>query len=146
VSAQNRIVYSENLEFLRSLDAGIAALVYIDPPFNTGKRQERRRLQTVRDEEGGDRVGFQGKRYRTIELGKSGWEDSFDDFLAFLAPRLEEARRILRPDGSFFLHIDYREVHYCKVVLDQIFGRERFVNEIIWAYDVPVHGSIVTSR
>jgi site-specific DNA-methyltransferase (adenine-specific) len=135
VTTPNRIVYSENLEYLRTLDPGIAALVYIDPPFNTGKRQERRRLQTVRDEEGGDRVGFQGKRYRTIELGKSGWDDSFDDFIAFLAPRLEEARRILRPDGSFFLHIDYREVHYCKVVLDQIFGRERFVNEIIWAYD-----------
>ncbi len=92
-------------------------------------------MRTVRDEQSGDRTGFQGKRYRTIDLGTSGWDDVFDDFLAFLAPRLEQAHRILRPEGSLFLHIDYREVHYCKVLLDRIFGRECFMNEIIWAYD-----------
>ncbi len=131
----NCIVLGDNLPVLRSLEPGIASLVYIDPPFNTGKRQERRRLKTVRDEEHGDRTGFGGKKYRTLEQGRSGWDDSFDDYPAFLTPRLEEARRILRPDGSFFLHVDYREVHYCKVLLDRIFGRERFMNEIIWAYD-----------
>lgn len=135
MTTANTIVYSDNLEYLRTLPAGCAALIYIDPPFNTGKRQERRRIQTVRDEENGDRTGFKGNRYRTIELGKSGYDDTFDDFLVFLAPRLEEAFRILAPNGSFFLHIDYREVHYCKVLLDQIFGREQFMNEIIWAYD-----------
>ena len=83
----------------------------------------------------GDRTGFQGRRYRTVDLGTSGWDDSFDDFLAFLHPRLVEAHRILQPHGSLFLHIDYREVHYCKVALDRIFGRDCFQNEIIWAYD-----------
>jgi site-specific DNA-methyltransferase (adenine-specific) len=134
MSSPNRIVQADNLACLKTLDPGIAGLVYVDPPFNTGRRQERPRLRTVRDEDG-DRVGFGGNRYRTRELSRSGWEDSFDDYLAFLAPRLEEARRILKPDGSFFLHVDYREVHYCKVLLDGIFGRESFVNEIIWAYD-----------
>jgi site-specific DNA-methyltransferase (adenine-specific) len=133
--SSDEIHFGDNLPWLRSLEAGIAGLVYIDPPFNTGKRQVRRRLRTVRDEVNGDRVGFQGKTYRTVELGRSGWDDSFEDFAAFLAPRLEEARRILKPDGSFFLHIDFREAHYCKVLLDRIFGRDSFMNEIIWAYD-----------
>lgn len=134
-STCNQIVLADNLDHLRTMPDGVANLVYIDPPFNTGKRQERRQIRTVRDEEGGDRTGFQGKRYRTIELGVSGYEDAFGDFLGFLGPRLEEARRILADDGSFFLHIDYREVHYCKVLLDQLFGRESFINEIVWAYD-----------
>jgi len=131
----NTVVYADNLEYVRTLPGGCAPLIYIDPPFNTGKRQERRRIQTVRDDENGDRTGFKGNRYRTIELGRSGYDDTFDDFLAFLTPRFEEALRLLAPNGSFFLHIDYREVHYCKVLLDQIFGRDQFMNEIIWAYD-----------
>ena len=89
----------------------------------------------MRDEVSGDRTGFQGKRYRTIKLGSSGYSDSFDDYLGFLEPRFLEALRVLRANGSFFLHVDYREVHYCKVLLDQMFGRESFINEIIWAYD-----------
>ena len=135
MTSPNSIVLADNLEHLRIVADGAANLVYIDPPFNTGKRQERRQLRTVRDDEGGDRTGFKGNRYRTIELGRSGYADTFDDFIAFLMPRLEEARRILADDGSFFLHIDYREVHYCKVALDQLFGRASFMNEIIWAYD-----------
>lgn len=134
-NAANVVVHGDNLAWLRSMPSACAALIYVDPPFNTGKRQERRSVRSVRDDRRGDHVGFGGKRYRTIELGASGYHDAFDDYLAFLAPRFEEARRLLTPDGSFFLHVDYREVHYCKVLLDQIFGRERFVNEIVWAYD-----------
>jgi len=134
-AVSNRIHFADNLDVLRALPEGSVDLIYIDPPFNTGKRQERRRMKVVHDEQDGDRVGYQGKRYRTVDLGTSGWDDTFDDFMAFLAPRLEEARRVLKPHGSFFLHIDYREAHYCKVVLDQIFGRQCFQNEIIWAYD-----------
>jgi len=129
-----RIVLGDNLHVLRTLADGFANLIYIDPPFNTGIQQRRTRLATVRSEDG-DRRGFKGQRYRSIELGSSSFADSFDDYLAFLEPRLREARRILAGDGSFFLHIDYREVHYCKVLLDQIFGRDCFMNEIIWAYD-----------
>ena len=129
-----RIVLGDCLEVLGGLKDGCARLVYLDPPFNTGKVQERTRLRTVRDA-AGDRTGFTGERYRTELLGSSAWNDTYDDYLGFLAPRLEQARRVLTPDGSLFFHIDPRESHYCKVLLDELFGRTSFVNEIIWAYD-----------
>jgi site-specific DNA-methyltransferase (adenine-specific) len=134
LAAVKRIVYGDNLDVLRSLPGACARLVYIDPPFNTGRAQRRTRLRTVRDD-GGDRTGFQGRRYRSEVLGTSAWDDAFDDYLGFLTPRLEEGRRILTPDGSLFFHIDAREAHYCKLLLDRLFGRASFVNEIIWAYD-----------
>jgi site-specific DNA-methyltransferase (adenine-specific) len=130
-----RIILGENLEVLRGLPADSADLIYIDPPFNTGRRQERTRLRTVRDEAGGDRTGFGGRRYRAEERGRLAFADCFDDFLAFLEPRLREAYRVLAPEGAFFLHLDYREAHYGKVLMDGIFGRDSFLNEIIWAYD-----------
>ena len=130
-----KIMFGDNMEILPSISDGSVNLIYIDPPFNTGKLQKRTQIQTIRDDECGDRVGFQGKRYRTVEVGTKGFADSFDDFMGFLAPRLREAHRVLSPTGAFFLHIDYREVHYCKVLLDTIFGRDCFLNEIIWAYD-----------
>ena len=129
-----RIALGDCLDVLQSMDEGVARLVYLDPPFNTGKVQERTRLRTVRDADG-DRNGFTGERYRTEVLGSSAWNDVYDDYLGFLAPRLEAARRVLTPDGSLFFHIDPREAHYCKVLLDGLFGRGSFVNEIIWAYD-----------
>lgn len=122
--------------------AGSVDLIYVDPPFNTGIRQGRLRLKTVRSERG-DRVGFGGRRYRTIRLGSSAFADRFDDYAAFLRPRLAEARRVLAPHGSIYVHLDYREVHYCKVMLDGIFGRDCFLNEIIWAYD---YGARTRSR
>jgi site-specific DNA-methyltransferase (adenine-specific) len=109
-------------------------LIYIDPPFNTGHAQARTQIKTVRDEDG-DRVGFGGQSYRTESIGSRAYADQFDDFIGFIAPRLEQAYRLLKPNGSLYFHIDYREVHYCKVLLDSIFGRECFLNEIIWAYD-----------
>ena len=129
------IYFGDNLPILRTLPDESFHLVYIDPPFNTGKRQARTQIETVHDEKNGDRMGFQGKRYRTVKLGTKSFMDMFSDYMAFLEPRLVEAHRLLEPNGSFFLHIDYREVHYCKVLLDQIFGRSSFMNEIIWAYD-----------
>ena len=132
---QRRIVFGDNLQVIEQLPAACAQLIYIDPPFNTGKKQERSRVKTVRDDDAGDRTGFQGKRYRTVKLGKSGYADAFDDYLGFLQPRLQHAHRLLDDSGSFFLHVDQREVHYCKVRLDEIFGRDSFMNEIIWAYD-----------
>jgi len=130
----NRIYQSDNLPVLQSLAAASVDLIYIDPPFNTGRKQSRTQIRTEQDDRG-DRVGFQGKRYQTIKLGSKGYVDLFDDYLAFLQPRLDEAYRVLKPAGSLYFHIDYREVHYCKVLLDAIFGRESFINEIIWAYD-----------
>ncbi len=131
----NRIYFADNLPVLQSLPAESIDLIYIDPPFNTGRVQARKQLQTVRDEQNGDRVGFKGRSYRTVSLGERAYHDQFDDYLGFLEPRLIEARRLLKANGSLYFHIDYREVHYCKVLLDGIFGRESFLNEIIWAYD-----------
>lgn len=130
-----RIVFGENLDVLRQLESESVDLIYIDPPFNTGKVQSLARIRTVQDDANGDRTGFQNRRYRTERMGVSSYLDQFDDFLGFIRPRVEEARRLLRPAGSFFFHIDYREVHYCKILLDDVFGRESFQNEIIWAYD-----------
>jgi site-specific DNA-methyltransferase (adenine-specific) len=130
-----RVVLADNLDVLRSLPDGSIDLVYVDPPFNTGKRQTLRRLRTVADPEGGDRTGFGGRRYRSIELGSQSWLDVSDDYLDFLEPRLAEIRRVLCPAGSLYLHLDYREVHYARVLCDAIFGRGCFLNEIIWAYD-----------
>ncbi len=129
-----RIVLGDCLDVLHGLDEGCARLIYMDPPFNTGKVQERRRLRTVKDT-AGDRIGFKGERYRTEVLGTTAWRDAFDDYIGFLEPRLAEVRRVLSADGSLFFHIDPREAHYCKVLLDRLFGRASFMNEIVWAYD-----------
>jgi site-specific DNA-methyltransferase (adenine-specific) len=110
-------------------------LIYVDPPFNTGGKRTLQRLRTIRDEQNGDRVGFQGRRYRTLRLGASTYLDVFDDYLEFLEPRLCEFRRVLKLTGSLYVHLDYREVHYVKVLLDAIFGRGCFLNEVVWAYD-----------
>lgn len=131
---QVEIRRGDNLDVLRGLASGSFDLIYVDPPFNTGKRQSRRRIRATRDENG-DRKGFHGARYRTVEIESPAFDDAFDDYLGFLEPRLVEARRVLAPAGSFFLHVDSREVHYLKVLLDRIFGRASFLNEIIWAYD-----------
>jgi DNA modification methylase len=129
------VYFGDNLEILRRhAPDGSVNLIYIDPPFNTGKAQSRTRIKTVRSDSG-DRLGFQGQRYATAKMGSRAFPDRFDDYLAFLEPRLREAYRTLAPDGTLYFHIDYREAHYCKVLLDGIFGRQSFLNEIIWAYD-----------
>jgi site-specific DNA-methyltransferase (adenine-specific) len=128
------IYLADNLDVLRTLPGGSVDLIYIDPPFNTGKPQQRARVRTVRSADG-DRTGFQGQRYRTTLLSTTVFDDAYPDYLAFLRPRLIEAHRVLAEQGSLYVHLDYREVHYVKLELDAIFGRTCFVNEIIWAYD-----------
>jgi site-specific DNA-methyltransferase (adenine-specific) len=134
---------------LRALPDASVPLIYIDPPFNTGTVQQRVRMRNVQDDEG-SRVGFGGKRYRTTRLEDApAYADSFGDYIGFLRPRLMEAHRILSATGSLFVHIDPREVHYVKVLLDEVFasnggaGRACFQNEIIWAYD---YGARATKR
>jgi len=128
------IHHADNMEVLPTLPDGAFQLVYIDPPFNTGETQARRTLTMAPDEDG-DRTGFKGRRYRTRLLAESRYRDTFEDYLAFLEPRLREARRVLAQSGTLYFHIDYREAHYCKLLLDELFGREQFLNELIWAYD-----------
>jgi site-specific DNA-methyltransferase (adenine-specific) len=126
----------DNLTLLQQLPDDFFQLIYIDPPFNTGRRQQRQRIKATADYQGaGDRTGFAGRRYRSEAVDSPSYEDSFDDFQGFIAPRLQQARRVLKDSGTLYFHIDYRQAHYCKVLLDQIFGPECFLNEIIWAYD-----------
>ncbi len=132
--SDSQVILGENLDVLPGLQSEAFQLIYIDPPFNTGKAQTRKTLQTVPDQDG-DRTGFMGRRYKTRLLAESSYLDEFEDYLAFLDPRLREAHRLLTASGTFYFHIDYREAHYCKLLLDEIFGRECFLNEIIWAYD-----------
>ncbi|MDQ7013291.1 MAG: site-specific DNA-methyltransferase [Planctomycetota bacterium] len=128
------IHFGNNLDILAGFDDASFELIYIDPPFNTGKSQARTQLKTYRDADG-DRTGFKGQRYTSVVVGSKAYDDTFDDYLAFIEPRMREAKRLLTPEGSLFFHIDPRESHYCKILLDQIFGRECFINEIIWSYD-----------
>jgi site-specific DNA-methyltransferase (adenine-specific) len=132
--SDSQVILGDNLDVLPGLPSETFQLIYIDPPFNTGKAQTRKTLQTVPDQDG-DRTGFMGRRYKTRLLAESSYLDEFEDYLAFLDPRLREAHRLLAASGTFYFHIDYREAHYCKLLLDEIFGRECFLNEIIWAYD-----------
>jgi site-specific DNA-methyltransferase (adenine-specific) len=131
---RNQIVYAENLSYMRTLPDGAFRLIYIDPPFNTGKVQQRARMRVVASEQG-ERIGFGDRRYHVQLYDSPAYQDAYEDYLGFLEPRLREAYRLLTPDGSLFVHLDYREAHYVKVLLDTIFGRACFMNEIIWAYD-----------
>jgi site-specific DNA-methyltransferase (adenine-specific) len=128
------VIAGDNAHALAKLPAGAFDLVYMDPPFNTGHAQARHTLEVQADPDG-DRVGFGGRRYASKLLQTLAYDDEFADYLGFLAPRLARARELLAPHGTLYFHIDYREAHYCKLLLDELFGRAAFLNEIIWAYD-----------
>jgi len=130
----SQVVIGNNLPALKSMPDGCAQLIYIDPPFNTGRVQSRGTSVTTRTEDG-NRVGFKGQRYEIVRETVLSYDDEFADYWGFLEPRLEEAWRLLDQTGTLYLHLDYREAHYAKVLLDALFGRECFLNEIIWAYD-----------
>ena len=139
---KNLVLFGDNLEHLEKMPEESVQLIYIDPPFNTGRRQTRGKSTTTRTETG-NRVGFKGQRYEIVRETVLGYDDEFADYWSFLEPRLEEAWRLLNQTGTLYLHLDYREAHYAKVLLDALFGRENFLNEIIWAYD---YGAKAKSR
>ncbi len=136
---EDLIIAGDNLPVLRALPEARFDLIYMDPPFNTGRTRTRNRLEVRRvgvdDAVAGERTGFGGHRYASRLLESLSYDDEFADYLAFLEPRLRRARELLAPHGTLYFHIDYREAHYCKLLLDQVFGRECFLNELIWAYD-----------
>jgi site-specific DNA-methyltransferase (adenine-specific) len=131
---EDLLILGDNEAVLKELPPGAFDLVYMDPPFNTGGARVRRSLETVATEDGA-RIGFGGRRYSSRLLQTLSYDDCFGDYLGFLEPRLELARELLAPHGTLYFHIDYREAHYCKLLLDEIFGRDCFLNELIWAYD-----------
>ena len=128
------LIFGDNSTVLEALPEATFDLIYLDPPFNTGRTQSRRTLEVVTDEDG-DRVGFGGKRYSSRLLQTLSYDDAFADYLGFLEPRVRRARDLLAPHGTLYFHIDYREAHYCKLLLDEVFGRDAFLNELIWTYD-----------
>lgn len=128
------MVHGDNLDVIAQLPSESFRLIYLDPPFNTGRTQTRRSTTSTQSADG-TRIGFQGRSYETIKGDLSRYDDTFTDYWAFLEPRLQEARRLLDAQGTLYLHLDFREAHYAKVALDALFGRECFLNEIIWAYD-----------
>lgn len=130
----SRVIHGDNLTVLQSIADNSVQLIYVDPPFNTGRTQSRGSSVTTRSETG-NRIGFKGKRYEIVKETVLSYDDEFADYWSFLEPRLEQAWRILNETGTLYLHLDYREAHYAKVLLDALFGRECFLNEIIWAYD-----------
>ena len=130
------VVSGDNTGVLAQLPAAFFDLIYMDPPFNTGRAQARHTLSVEAAQDGaGDRVGFGGRRYRSRLLRSLSYDDAFSDYLSFLEPRLVRARELLAPHGTLYFHIDYREAHYCKLLLDELFGRDAFLNELIWSYD-----------
>ena len=131
---ENTLYFGDNLIVLRSIPDASIQLVYIDPPFNTGREQQRSKVTTKRNNDG-NRIGFKGERYETVKSTVLSYDDQFANYWEFLEPRLEEAFRVLNNSGTLYLHLDYREAHYAKVLLDALFGPECFLNEIIWAYD-----------
>ncbi|WP_284529174.1 site-specific DNA-methyltransferase [Microbacterium sp. T2.11-28] len=172
------IHHGDNLAVARTLPAASFTLIYLDPPFNTGRVQGKAVESAVRGvhttpaepEAGGPppaesratrhgdptdhrsygrpsvgsgtetgdapvKAGFRGTTYARLRGDLRAYDDRFDDYWDFLEPRLREAWRLLADDGTLYLHLDYREAHYAKVLLDALFGRESFLNELIWAYD-----------
>jgi site-specific DNA-methyltransferase (adenine-specific) len=131
---ENTLYFGDNLTVLKLIPDSSVQLVYIDPPFNTGREQQRSKVTTKRNNEG-NRIGFKGERYETVKSTVLSYDDQFANYWEFLEPRIEEAFRVLNNSGTLYLHLDYREAHYAKVLLDALFGPECFLNEIIWAYD-----------
>ncbi|WP_460942944.1 DNA-methyltransferase [Okibacterium endophyticum] len=133
---RDTVIGGDNMAVLPTLPDERFTLIYIDPPFNTGREQQRHVTTSIRTAAGaGGNTGFKGQSYERIRGELRRYDDAFDDYWAFLEPRLVEAWRLLADDGTLYLHLDYREAHYAKVLLDAIFGRDAFLNEIIWAYD-----------
>ncbi|MBU4465630.1 MAG: site-specific DNA-methyltransferase [Actinobacteria bacterium] len=130
----------DNLDVARGLPSGAFTLIYLDPPFNTGRTRERAveiavAVEPEPTQSRSVRTGFHGRDYERLRGDLRTYDDRFDDYWGYLEPRLAEAWRLLAPDGTLYVHLDYREAHYAKVLMDALFGRERFLNELIWAYD-----------
>ncbi len=141
-TSANRVIEGDNLTVARGLPDAVFTVIYLDPPFNTGRGQVRQST-TSRRSSTGSITGFKGQQYERIKGDLMRYDDSFEDYWSFLEPRLAEAWRLLAVDGTLYLHLDYREAHYAKVLLDAMFGRDCFLNEIIWAYD---YGARSTKR
>ncbi len=128
------LIAGDNAGVLAELPDACFDLIYLDPPFNTGRAQRRDTLSVSADPSA-VRVGFGERRYSSRLLHSISYDDAFADYLSFLEARLRRCRDLLAAHGTLYFHIDYREAHYCKLLLDEVFGREAFLNELIWSYD-----------
>ena len=131
----DRVILDAALPVLRQLPEACVDLVYIDPPFATGQV---RRLQSIRTGRGTRvRRDFAGRTYQWEVVTDLSFRDDMPlpAYLAFLRQHLAEAHRVLKETGSIYLHLDFHAVHHARLIMDEIFGADRFLNEIIWAYD-----------
>lgn len=136
-AAGNRLIHADCLPALITLPDSSVNLIYIDPPFNTGKVQVKETKRAAASSAQTRKTsGFGGREYHLETTNTLGYVDRFDDYMGFLRPRLVEAHRLLAANGSLFFHIDWRESAHCRLLLDEIFGSSAHcINEIIWAYD-----------
>lgn len=129
------VFHEDNLDLLRRTPDGCVDLAYCDPPFNTGRVQRMDRVKLG----AGDKVrgGFMGRMYRYEVTSRHSFRDDMPlfEYLDYLTERLVEIHRVLSETGSLYLHLDWNVVHYARLILDDLFGVENFLNEIIWSYD-----------
>ncbi|HOS42644.1 MAG TPA: site-specific DNA-methyltransferase, partial [Armatimonadota bacterium] len=114
---RNRILFGDCLPAMRALPDETFDLLYLDPPFFTGKHRH-----ASQDAPG------------ALPSYPDDWADGLAAYLAWLGERLAEMRRLLKPSGALLVHLDWHAVHYVKVLLDRLFGMRRFQNEFIWYY------------
>jgi site-specific DNA-methyltransferase (adenine-specific) len=129
------VIEADNLDVLARLPDGSVDLCYADPPFGTGERQRLERIRTGQGE--ATRRGFGGREYRYRVVSDVSYDDglAMDEHLAALRLRVEAIHRLLAPHGSVYLHCDWRTAHHVRLMLDDVFGATRFLNELVWAYD-----------
>ena len=133
--ARGVVVEADNLDLLAALPDAVVDLAYADPPFATGAP---RRLQSIRLGAGDrERPGFRGRATPYEVTSDLAYDDGLPlpEHLAALRARVVQVHRVLAPHGSLYLHVDWRTAHHVRLLLDEVFGAERFLNEIVWAYD-----------
>lgn len=124
---ENALYCGDNLEVMGEMPDGFIDLIYIDPPFFSNQNYE------VIWGDGAERRAFEDR-----------WKGGINVYVDWMAERLQEMHRLLQPAGSIYVHLDYHAVHYIKVEMDKIFGRNCFRNDIIWTYQK--WGRVLKSR
>lgn len=114
---RHSVIHSTAIDVLINTPESSIDLVYVDPPFGTGQ------LQTLNRKKNGNVVG------------SFGYDDPNVDYVEWLKTHVEAIRHVLKPMGTLYLHLDHHWVHYAKVMCDEVFGRQCFLNEVIWSYD-----------
>ncbi|MDA8001923.1 MAG: HNH endonuclease [Alphaproteobacteria bacterium] len=151
----NRTIFSmDNLPVLRGMETGSVDLIYLDPPFNSNRNYsapigseaagaEFKDMWTFKDTDDawwGDLAAEQPDLYHVIGAASAAGGDNDKAYCIYMAIRLLELKRLLKPTGTLYLHCDQSMSHILKLILDAIFGADNFVDEVIWNYGTPSGG------